>query len=366
VPAGTELAHCVGPGSEGQVGAVLESDLAVRARRQAFLSLLGYSDVLTTTIDGGGFAEGTSRRERSHDAPHNGALSSMHRIGIHVEDARAIPEADEGADDGGVVVEENSASQDETAISGTRTEVGARSGGVVEAATFLRTNLAVGHLHLRGGAEGDREEQRDMGQPNQTPGFARVESLHGPPLCGLAAAHRCSLMYGQQVSVGGAATSSPRVMRELLTLNASQSARGWAEILDRSGDSSQVIPVWRSVTRTSCATTSPCHFLGSNWVLAGRFGIVLPALAFFAACTRTLRLGTGVCLVPQRNPVYTAKAVASADWLSGGHRLRRRRRLARRGVSSVCHALRPSRRPLSRVPRGDAAPLVRRRLRLPR
>ena len=52
----------------------------------------------------------------------------------------------------------------------------------------------------------------------------------------------------------------------------------------------------------------------------GEAGFLDPfeALAFFAACTRTLRLGTGVCLVPQRNPVYTAKAVASADWLSGG------------------------------------------------
>src|SRR5581483_7814450 len=26
----------------------------------------------------------------------------------------------------------------------------------------------------------------------------------------------------------------------------------------------------------------------------------------------------GICLVPQRNPVYTAKEVASVDWLSGG------------------------------------------------
>jgi hypothetical protein len=112
----------------------------------------------------------------------------MHRIGVHVEDARAVPEADEGADDGGVVVEEDFASQDETAITGPRTEVGARSGGVVEAATFLGTNLAVWHLHLRGGTEGDHEEQRDIDHPNQTQGFARVESLHGSPLCGLAAA----------------------------------------------------------------------------------------------------------------------------------------------------------------------------------
>ena len=34
--------------------------------------------------------------------------------------------------------------------------------------------------------------------------------------------------------------------------------------------------------------------------------------------TRTVRLGTGICLVPQRNPVYTAKEVATVDWLSKG------------------------------------------------
>jgi probable F420-dependent oxidoreductase len=42
------------------------------------------------------------------------------------------------------------------------------------------------------------------------------------------------------------------------------------------------------------------------------------ALAFLAGCTSSIRLGTAVCLVPQRNPVYTAKEVATVDWLSGG------------------------------------------------
>ena len=44
----------------------------------------------------------------------------------------------------------------------------------------------------------------------------------------------------------------------------------------------------------------------------------LTALAFLAATTETVRLGTGICLVPQRNPVYTAKQVADVDVLSGG------------------------------------------------
>ena len=43
-----------------------------------------------------------------------------------------------------------------------------------------------------------------------------------------------------------------------------------------------------------------------------------PALSFLAACTKTIRLGTGICLLPQRNPVYTAKEAATVDWMSNG------------------------------------------------
>jgi len=42
------------------------------------------------------------------------------------------------------------------------------------------------------------------------------------------------------------------------------------------------------------------------------------ALSFAAAATRTLKLGTGICLIPQRDPIVTAKSVASLDQLSGG------------------------------------------------
>jgi probable F420-dependent oxidoreductase len=42
------------------------------------------------------------------------------------------------------------------------------------------------------------------------------------------------------------------------------------------------------------------------------------ALAFAAAATRTLLLGSGIALVPQRDPIITAKSVASLDQLSGG------------------------------------------------
>jgi probable F420-dependent oxidoreductase len=41
-------------------------------------------------------------------------------------------------------------------------------------------------------------------------------------------------------------------------------------------------------------------------------------LSFAAAATTKLRLGTGICLIPERDPIVTAKAVASLDKLSGG------------------------------------------------
>lgn len=44
----------------------------------------------------------------------------------------------------------------------------------------------------------------------------------------------------------------------------------------------------------------------------------LTALGFIAGATTTLRLGTGILVVPQRNPVLTAKQVADVDVLSGG------------------------------------------------
>lgn len=39
---------------------------------------------------------------------------------------------------------------------------------------------------------------------------------------------------------------------------------------------------------------------------------------FLAGATRTLRFGTGITLVPQRNPIYTAKEFTTLDWLTGG------------------------------------------------
>ena len=44
----------------------------------------------------------------------------------------------------------------------------------------------------------------------------------------------------------------------------------------------------------------------------------LTGLTYLAAVTDRVRLGTAICLVPQRNPVYTAKAVTDLDSMSGG------------------------------------------------
>src|SRR5579863_3213645 len=42
------------------------------------------------------------------------------------------------------------------------------------------------------------------------------------------------------------------------------------------------------------------------------------ALAFVAAHTRTIKLGTGIIIMPQRNPLVLAKELASVDVLSEG------------------------------------------------
>ena len=44
----------------------------------------------------------------------------------------------------------------------------------------------------------------------------------------------------------------------------------------------------------------------------------LVTLTYLAARTSTVRLGTAMLLLPQRNPVYVAKEVSTLDWLSGG------------------------------------------------
>jgi alkanesulfonate monooxygenase SsuD/methylene tetrahydromethanopterin reductase-like flavin-dependent oxidoreductase (luciferase family) len=44
----------------------------------------------------------------------------------------------------------------------------------------------------------------------------------------------------------------------------------------------------------------------------------LVALGFAAALSRSLRLATGIIILPQRHPFYVAKEFATLDVLSGG------------------------------------------------
>ncbi len=43
-----------------------------------------------------------------------------------------------------------------------------------------------------------------------------------------------------------------------------------------------------------------------------------PTLAYVAACTSRIRLATGICIVPEHNPLVLAKTIATVDRLSGG------------------------------------------------
>ena len=63
----------------------------------------------------------------------------------------------------------------------------------------------------------------------------------------------------------------------------------------------------------------------------------LIALSAIAASTTTLRLGTGVNILPQTNPLSLAKQAASLDFISGGRfMLGRRRTRCRRGAPRRC------------------------------
>jgi len=52
--------------------------------------------------------------------------------------------------------------------------------------------------------------------------------------------------------------------------------------------------------------------------ISGKFVDPFIALARASAVTQTIKLGTGVCLLPERNPLLLAKEVATLDNFSGG------------------------------------------------
>lgn len=53
---------------------------------------------------------------------------------------------------------------------------------------------------------------------------------------------------------------------------------------------------------------------GASWQFMEPFAM----LTYLAATTERVRLGTGICVLPQRNPVHTAKQVTTLDRLSHG------------------------------------------------
>jgi probable F420-dependent oxidoreductase len=59
---------------------------------------------------------------------------------------------------------------------------------------------------------------------------------------------------------------------------------------------------------------------GSAPPILSQVGLMEPmtTLAAMAMCSKTLRLGTGIAILPQRNPVYFAKEGAAVDLLSNG------------------------------------------------
>lgn len=66
------------------------------------------------------------------------------------------------------------------------------------------------------------------------------------------------------------------------------------------------------------ATRYPASADGVIPDVYGRMVDPFVALARASAVTKTIKLGTGICLVPERNPLLLAKEVATLDRLSGG------------------------------------------------
>lgn len=78
--------------------------------------------------------------------------------------------------------------------------------------------------------------------------------------------------------------------------------------------------VEHTVVPANYSSTYP--YSGDGKMAGGRDDIPLPDpliwMAYMAAVTSTIKLATGILIVPQHNPVITAKQVATLDQLSGG------------------------------------------------
>ncbi|MFQ5913834.1 MAG: LLM class flavin-dependent oxidoreductase [Nitrospinota bacterium] len=60
------------------------------------------------------------------------------------------------------------------------------------------------------------------------------------------------------------------------------------------------------------------HYLKTPLIYAVSWLEPMTTLAFVAGCTKTIKIGTAILVLPFRNPVLLAKEVATLDYLSGG------------------------------------------------
>ena len=96
---------------------------------------------------------------------------------------------------------------------------------------------------------------------------------------------------------------------------------GWRERWEELGFGSLwapehgVVPADFSVGASGARSGAPSVYAD------GRINQIMDPLVFLApaaAATKTVKLGTGICLVPERNPIRLAKEVATLDLVSGG------------------------------------------------
>ena len=90
------------------------------------------------------------------------------------------------------------------------------------------------------------------------------------------------------------------------------------EFLDYDGIRELALTAERAGFASGVVTDHPCPT--GRWLDAGGHHAQDPfvLLSFIAAATRTLRLQTGILVLPYRNPFLTARSVATLDFLSGG------------------------------------------------
>jgi probable F420-dependent oxidoreductase len=97
---------------------------------------------------------------------------------------------------------------------------------------------------------------------------------------------------------------------------------GWLRAVAQAADQHGVTSLWlgEHVVLFDVHDKRYPYAESGDFPIKGEGGMAEPftTLAYLAGVTSRVRLGTGVCLVPQRNPLYTAEEVANVDWLSDG------------------------------------------------